>query len=67
MFDLISRGSIQPVTPKNLTPISDIEIAFRQLQAGKHIGKVVLKADSLVEVKAYFPMKVENETNQKLT
>lgn len=39
---LLGQGLIHPVDPVTVFPLSNIEQAFRQMQAGKHIGKIVL-------------------------
>ncbi|KAJ5538114.1 hypothetical protein N7494_007593 [Penicillium frequentans] len=39
---LIEQKVISPVDPVTVFPLSEIEKAFRQMQAGKHIGKIVL-------------------------
>ncbi|KAL4973041.1 hypothetical protein BDW66DRAFT_169023 [Aspergillus desertorum] len=49
--DLAAAGSIRPVTLTTM-PISDIETAFRQIQAGKHTGKIILTVEENQEVPA---------------
>ncbi|KAJ5893428.1 hypothetical protein N7495_005119 [Penicillium taxi] len=39
---LIEQKVISPVDPVTVFPLCDIENAFRQMQAGKHMGKIVL-------------------------
>lgn len=39
---LIGEGSVHPVLPLSTYPISDIEKAFRTLQIGKSMGKIVV-------------------------
>ena len=41
-FEFQRRKITRPITPVNVYPISDVENAFRLMQAGKHLGKVVL-------------------------
>ncbi|KAL6719039.1 hypothetical protein ACLMJK_003274 [Lecanora helva] len=41
-FDFQRRKITRPITPVKIYPISDVENAFRLMQAGKHLGKVVL-------------------------
>jgi zearalenone synthase (highly reducing iterative type I polyketide synthase) len=41
-FDFIRQGRSKPVNPITSYPISDVERAFRLMQAGKHSGKLVL-------------------------
>jgi emericellamide synthase (highly reducing iterative type I polyketide synthase) len=47
---LADAGSIHPVTLTTM-PISEIETAFRQIQAGKHTGKIILNVEDNQEVK----------------
>ncbi|KAI9640185.1 hypothetical protein NHQ30_011422 [Ciborinia camelliae] len=42
VFDLITKRSIRPVSPITIFPMSDVESAFRTLQAGKIMGKIVI-------------------------
>ena len=42
VMDLMRSGSIKPVSPVHDFAVSDIETAFRSLQSGKLIGKVVI-------------------------
>ena len=51
IFKMLRDGAISPVQPLNVLPLSEIEGAFRLIQAGKHLGKVVLKAQTDVTVK----------------
>ncbi len=55
IFQLLQDGAIAPVQPLNVFPLSEIEGAFRLIQAGKHTGKVVLKAhaDTMVKVSSF--------------
>ena len=48
MFEAKLLRSHEPVT---IMPISEMESAFRLIQAGKHTGKVVLSAEDDVQVK----------------
>lgn len=41
-FDFQRQGITRPVTPLTVYPISEVENAFRLMQAGKHLGKVAL-------------------------
>ena len=41
---LVAEGVIKPVYPMTVLNYSQIEEAFRTVQSGKHIGKIVLKA-----------------------
>ncbi|KAF8849554.1 type I polyketide synthase [Acephala macrosclerotiorum] len=53
-MQLASEGKIHAVKPVTVYPISEIERAFRFMQAGKHMGKVVIKPneDDIVKVLA---------------
>ncbi|KAI0382791.1 putative polyketide synthase [Hypomontagnella monticulosa] len=52
VMELLRDGSIGQVSPITLFPFSKIEEAFRYMQAGKHMGKIVLtpQADDMVPV-----------------
>lgn len=49
---LLDGKKITPISPIKIYPISDIDRAFRVMQAGKHLGKIVITAspDSTVNV-----------------
>ena len=51
VFALLEKGALQPVQPLNVFPIFFFQGAFRLIQAGKHTGKVVLKAEENTIVK----------------
>ena len=51
VFALLAENKIQPVRPLNLYSLSEMEGAFRLIQAGKHTGKVVLQANEETTVK----------------
>ncbi|KAL2825065.1 hypothetical protein BDW59DRAFT_162011 [Aspergillus cavernicola] len=57
---LAEAGFIRPVTLTTM-PISDIETAFRQIQAGKHTGKIILTVEENQEVKAVPSMPVQSQ------
>lgn len=40
--NLLSQGSIKAISPVTVYPISDLETAFRTLQSGKNVGKLVV-------------------------
>jgi hypothetical protein len=46
--------SVKPISPITIHTISEIETAFRTLQTGKNIGKVVVvpQADDQVKVRS---------------
>lgn len=51
--ELAAAGSIRPVTLSTM-PISEIETAFRHIQAGKHTGKIILTVENDQQVKVSF-------------
>ncbi|RDW62499.1 hypothetical protein BP5796_10801 [Coleophoma crateriformis] len=59
VFDLLSTGSIRPVSPITIFPISNVESAFRTLQSGKTMGKVIVVPNPGDQVKAV-PRKTPN-------
>lgn len=63
----LADGIIRPVQPLKVMNFSQIEEAFRIMQTGKHIGKMVLSAqpDDLVPVCSEYPSRVRayNRTN----
>ncbi|KAJ0302188.1 hypothetical protein COL516b_007239 [Colletotrichum fioriniae] len=42
---LIHDGSVKPIAPIQLFSMAEVEKAFRHMQAGKHMGKVVVRVD----------------------
>jgi acyl transferase domain-containing protein/NADPH:quinone reductase-like Zn-dependent oxidoreductase/ubiquinone/menaquinone biosynthesis C-methylase UbiE len=42
-LDLLEEKVIQPIQPVTVYPISEIQRAFRTMQAGKHLGKIIIK------------------------
>lgn len=54
VMDLFEKGSLKPVEPVTPYKISEMEDAFRFIQARKHRGKIVLTSeeDSMVKVKS---------------
>jgi hypothetical protein len=42
VFELMAKGLARPISPITIFPISDIEVAFRTLQSGKIMGKIVI-------------------------
>lgn len=51
VFGLLSNKSIKPISPITVFPISEVEQAFRTLQGGKIIGKIVVTAGPEDQVK----------------
>ena len=56
VFDLLRRAMIKPVSPITVFPISDVESAFRSLQSGKNIGKIVVMPRAGDRVKVRRPL-----------
>lgn len=52
VFDLMSQGLIKPISPITIFPMSEIETAFRTLQSGKIMGKIVIVPRPDDQVKA---------------
>lgn len=46
VFRLLREKKLKPVAPITVYPISEIVRAFRIMQAGKHLGKIVIKPSS---------------------
>ncbi|KAI1483080.1 putative polyketide synthase [Daldinia eschscholtzii] len=44
VMDLIRAGMVKPVTPITAVPFSKVEEAFRLMQTGQHVGKLVIEA-----------------------
>ena len=57
LMRLMDERKIRPVNPIKVYPISEIGRAFRVMQAGKHLGKIVIKAssDDIVNVSPVMP------------
>lgn len=43
VLNLLDKKYIQPISPLTAYSIQDIEKAFRTMQTGKHIGKIIIK------------------------
>lgn len=50
IMDLFRQGVITGLKPTTVYPLSEVEKTFRLMQAGKHVGKIVLSADPEVRV-----------------
>ena len=52
VLKMVDEGTVHPVAPITLYPVSDLEKALRSMQAGKHLGKIVItpKHGDLVKV-----------------
>ncbi|KAK2009421.1 KR domain-containing protein, partial [Colletotrichum eremochloae] len=42
VFNLVSKGILKPAYPVTVYPVGKVEDAFRVMQQGKHLGKMVL-------------------------
>lgn len=62
---LVEAGEVNAVHPISIYPISDVEKAFRLMQAGKHMGKIVLSVtpDVLVPVCDRWSLRYEEYAN----
>ncbi|KAL9005493.1 MAG: hypothetical protein Q9188_001730 [Gyalolechia gomerana] len=63
-FALLASGMIHLVQPLNIFSLSDMESAFRLIQAGKYSGKVVLQADES-RMKSTHTASIESELESK--
>ena len=51
VLSMIQQGAIRPVQPITAFPLEDLEKAFRIMQTGKHIGKIIVKSADRSSVK----------------
>jgi NADPH:quinone reductase-like Zn-dependent oxidoreductase/malonyl CoA-acyl carrier protein transacylase/SAM-dependent methyltransferase len=56
ILDLIQTQKLQALTPITLLPISELEAAFRQMQTGKHVGKLILQIKHNSQVMVCFTL-----------
>ena len=49
--ELVDTGAVGHIRPIEVMPLGEIEAAFRLMQTGKHMGKILLKADQTTQVK----------------
>lgn len=54
VFKLLRRGTVKPITPINVYAMSEVETAFRLLQSGKAMGKLVIVPGKDDQVKVSF-------------
>jgi NADPH:quinone reductase-like Zn-dependent oxidoreductase/SAM-dependent methyltransferase len=52
VVDLFNQGVLKPPTPVHLIPASEIQSAFRSMQSGKVVGKIVVVNDASTTVTA---------------
>lgn len=50
-FQLVGEGHIKPIYPITVFPFEEITSAFRYMQSGKHMGKIVISNGSQTETK----------------
>ena len=55
---LVLEGKVTPIEPITTFKISEVEKAFRLMQSGKHVGKIVLNLDDNDAVQVSFPFSV---------
>ncbi|KAF2180972.1 putative polyketide synthase [Zopfia rhizophila CBS 207.26] len=55
IFEWFHEGILRPILPVTIIPISEVERAFRMMQARKHTGKIILEAGP----GAMVPMRVQ--------
>ena len=69
-MELYARGSIKPIPPIRKFPASEIQNAFRFLQKGNHIGKVVVtmpeKPEALQSLKHREELQFKSDTSYLL-
>ena len=51
VINLVHARKVQVLHPITVKPISELEDAFRLMQAGKHVGKIILQIDRESQVK----------------
>lgn len=66
IMSLLQRKAIRPVTPVSAYRMSDIETAFRLMQAGKHMGKVVVSVTRDDSVPVIRPIQIVWQGGEKL-
>ena len=62
VLSMLAEGSIRPLAPITVYPISGLGKALRSMQAGKHLGKIVVTPveGDLVKVDQVFPSSSEH-------
>lgn len=50
IFDLVSQEKIEVLSPIIVNSVSELEGSFRLMQAGKHVGKLLLKLDADITI-----------------
>ncbi|KAF4632400.1 hypothetical protein G7Y89_g5719 [Cudoniella acicularis] len=67
LMPLFELGRLTPVQPITVVPITDIESAFRLLQSGKLMGKLVLEASDKALVKMIPPKRLPTKLCDEAT
>jgi NADPH:quinone reductase-like Zn-dependent oxidoreductase len=67
VVEMADSKQISVATPLHIYPVSKIEAAFRLLQSGKNIGKVVLEMDKSSQVPMCLKMRTEYELQNNAT
>ncbi|EKD12633.1 beta-ketoacyl synthase domain-containing protein [Drepanopeziza brunnea f. sp. 'multigermtubi' MB_m1] len=52
VFDLMGKSLVKPISPITVFPMSTVELAFRALQGGKVMGKIVIVPNADCQVMA---------------
>ncbi len=55
VFEYFHDGSLRPIVPITTYPISKVDVAFRTLQSGKAMGKIVIKPEVDDQVMVCYP------------
>lgn len=55
VVELVAQKKVDTIRPVEVKPLEQIEAAYRLMQSGKHMGKILLKADSSTKVKVRLP------------
>ncbi|KAL8824682.1 MAG: hypothetical protein Q9191_004887 [Dirinaria sp. TL-2023a] len=65
ILGMINEGSIQPVAPITVYSISDLEKALRSMQAGKHLGKIVVapREGDLIKVTSHRTARLSSDAS----
>ena len=49
VIHLVHTKRVRSISPITVKPVSELEDAFRQMQTGKHVGKIIVKIDAQSE------------------
>ncbi len=49
-FELLAKGSIKPIAPMKVFPLTEVTAGFRYMRDGKHMGKIVVSSGSSCDV-----------------